>query len=69
MIGVWVWIVKFAGDEGRVLISGFLCATSVSLCLCGELLLSNLNHRGTETQRLHREEFRFRTQLVMKTSY
>jgi len=27
----------------------------VSLCLCGELLLSNVNHRGTETQRLHRE--------------
>jgi len=69
MIGVWVWIVKFAGDEGRILVSGFLGATSVSLCLCGELLLSNLNHRGTETQRLHRKEFRFRTQLVMKTSY
>src|SRR6185436_11172639 len=56
MIGVWVWIVKFAGDEGRVLNSGFLCATSVSLCLCGELLLSNVNHRGTETQRLGHDQ-------------
>jgi len=46
----------FKAGDGRVLISGFLCATSVSLCLCGELLLSNVNHRGTETQRLHREE-------------
>src|SRR5690349_18188596 len=42
---------------------GFLCVTSVSLCLCGSLFRSKNNHRDTDTQRLHREGVKVSTSL------
>src|SRR5690242_5561003 len=37
------------------LTQNLLSATSVSLCLCGCCCCEIVNHRDTETQRLHRE--------------
>jgi len=41
-----------------------LCLCEDSLCLCGEIALENIHHRGTEIAQSHRDQFSRQTAEV-----